>query len=248
MQKIVTPKRLPATAVVLGAAALVLRRLLYLLALDGKGLLVTGHPVSLALLALSAAALLTMSAAVRKLDGSQDYGDNFQASFSAGAGHVLLASGILMTMLTRNPMMPGYLGRLWTLFGWASPLCLMAAGVCRAKGTQPYFLLHLVPCLFLLFHIICHYQVWCGDPQLQNYVFTLFGTIALMLFLFYTAAFEVGSGKRRMHMGLGLTAAFLCLAELALSRYPFLYIGGIVFALTNLCSPYPRPKRTAEEA
>lgn len=246
MKKFIKPRTLPAVVLGMGAVALLLRRLLFFAAVDERGLLVRNHPLEWALAALSAAALLLIVVSVWKLDGSSDYGDNFQESFPAAVGHILASSGILITVLTNAPAMPGYLGNLWRILGWLAPLCLLAAGYARLVGKQPFFLLHLIPCLFFVFHIICHYRSWSGEPQLQEYVFSLFGTIALMLCLFQTAAFEVGTGKRRMQMGMGLTAVYLCMAELALSWYPYLYIGGVVWALTNLCSPYPRPRKTEE--
>lgn len=246
MKKLLKSNYLPVTVAGLGGIALVLRRVLYVFAVDEKNLLPLYHPLELALAAVSIAALVYIFAGVRKLDGSNDYADNFQASLGAGIGHVLAASGILVTVLTSTPMMSGYLGTLWQYLGYLAPLFLVVAGAARVQGRQPNFLLHLVPCLYLVFHIIIHYQYWCGNPQFQDYVFTLFGTMALMFFSFYNAAFDAGSGRRRMQIGMGLAAVFLCLAELAMTQYPFLYLGGIAWVLTDLCSLYPRPQPSEE--
>lgn len=242
MEKNVKPKNLPYRILALGTLALVLRKLLYLVAVDEKGLLVRSHPLEWALAALSAAVLVLIVAAVWKLDGSNVYTDNFFPSVPAAVGHWLAAAGILLTMLGSEPVMEGYLGNFWQGLGWLSPVCLLAAGFARLRGKQPFFGLQLVPCLFVVFHIVCHYRIWCGDPQLQNYVFALFGGIALLLTWFHTAAFAAGVGKRRMQLGISLTAVYLCMAELALSQYPLLYAVGAAFALTNLCSLEPRPK------
>lgn len=246
MKKLLKPNTLPAVTAGLGGIALVLRRLTYLFAVDEKGLLIAHHPLLIALWGLTAIALVYILLNVRRLDGSNDYADNFRASTPSAVGHVLAASGLAVTVLFNRPFMDGYLGTAWTALGYASPVCLLLAGFARMGGRKPCFLLYLVPSLFLVIHIIDHYQVWCGNPQIQDYIFTLFGTMALMLFAFYNAAFSVGLGKRRMQMGTGLAAAFLCMAELAVSRYPYLYLGGIVWALTSLCSPYPQPKRAEE--
>lgn len=248
MKKLLKPNHLPMAAAGLGGIALVLRRMLYAFAVDEKNLLPMYHPLELALAAVSVAALAYIFFTVWKLDGSDAYADNFRPSLSAGIGHVLAASGILVTVLSNAPMMSGYLGTLWQYLGYLAPVFLVVAGAARVQGRQPNFLLHLIPSLFLVIHIINHYQFWCGNPQLQDYVFTLLGTMALMLFGFYNAAFDADLGKRRMQMGMGLAAVYLCMAELAVSRYPFLYLGGIAWALTDLCSAYPRPRRTEEEA
>lgn len=247
MKRLLRPNHLPIVTAGLGGIALVLRRLLYLFAMDEKGLLVSGHPLEFALIAVTGIALGYILITVWKLDGSNDYADNFRASIPAAVGHVLTASGMAVTVLFNGPVMQGYLGTAWRVLGFAAPVCLLLAGFARMGGRKPFFLLHLVPTVFLMVHIINHYQVWCGNPQLQDYVYTLFGTMALTLFAFYHAAFSVGLGKRRMQMGTGLAAAYLCMAELAVSQYPYLYLGCIVWALTDLCSPYPQPKQ-AEEA
>lgn len=247
MKKYLKPTNLPFFTLALGIAALVLRTMLYLFCLDTKGLLPFYHPLELALVLLSAASLGYLLVTVRKLDGSCQYSDNFQASPPAAAGHFAAAVGILLTMLTRYPGMPGYLGTLWTVFGWLSPVCLAAAGLARKQGNQPFFALYLVPCLFLVFHIINHYQSWCADPQLQNYAFALFGNMALMFFSFYSAAFSAGVGQRRMHLFMGLAAVYLLLAELATTHYFWLCLGGIAWALTSLCSLTPVPKPEPEQ-
>ena len=241
--------KLPIAAALLGCAAFVLRLLLYGIAMEARGLLIPGHPLSWALIALSALALALIGWDTWKLDGSNEYCHNFAPNPRAFAGHLAAAAGIGITMLTRVPQMYGYLGQLWRWLGWLSPLCLVLAGFARKEGKQPFFLLHLIPCLFLAVHIVNHYQQWCADPQLHNYVFSLFGQIALMLFAFYTAAFDCNGGQRRMQLFMGLSAAYLLLADLATTRYFWLLAGGILWALTDLCSltPVPKPEEPTQK-
>ena len=73
-------------------------------------------------------------------------------------------------------------------------------------------------------------------PQMQDYIFSLLGAMTLMFYGFYTAAMEAGCGSRRMMLGMGLAAVYLCSAELARSANPWLYLGGIFWVLTDLCS------------
>ncbi len=223
-------------AAVLGLAALVLRRQLYLTAVDEKGLLLRMHPMGIALLALTAAVLIVIYLTVRKQEDFQSWEEGCSGGLLMALGHAAMAAGILTTALTGAPRAAGYLGIVWKWLGLASPVCLLAAafaGVCRRK---PFFLLHVVPCLFFVVHIVSHYQSWSGNPQMQDYVFSLLGAMALMFFGFYTAAMEAGCGSRRMLMGMGLAAVYLCLAELAGSVYPLLYLSGAIWAWTGLCS------------
>ena len=246
MKKLLKSHTMPAVIAGLGGIALVLRRMLYLFAVDEKGLLISGHPLTYALAALTLAAFGYIFVTVRTLEGSEDYADNFRCSTLAAVGHVLAACGMAATVLFNRPSMGGYLGTAWILLGHAAPVCMLLAGLARVYGRKPFFLLHMIPALFLVVHIIDHYQLWCGNPQLQDYFFTLLGTMALMLFAFYNSAFSAGLGQRRMQMGTGLAAAYLCMAELAVSQLPLLYLGCTVWALTNLCVPYPQPQKTEE--
>ncbi len=243
MKQVGKPHILPALAGLMGVFALVLRKFLYIVAVDGKGLLVPDHPLELALGVLSGAVLAFLAVMVWNLDGSDAYADNFFPNPAAFRGHLAAAAGILVTVLTNSPQMGGYLGDGWTVLGWLSPVCLVLAGWKRWRGQQPYFALHLLPSLFLVLHIINHYQMWCGDSQLQDYIFEVFGCIFLMFFAFYTACFDVGVGKRRRQLMAGLGAIYLLTAELAGSQYPWLYLGGILWAMYDLCTFDPKPKQ-----
>lgn len=206
----------------LGLAAMVLRRQLYITGVDEKGLLLRNHPLSLVLLAMTAMVGLMILWTVRKAEQVEENG------FVSALGHAVMALGILATVLPGVPV-AGYLGIAWRWLGLISPLCLLAAGAAAALRKQPFFLLHVIPCLFFVVHIVSHYQLWSGDPQMQNYLFALLGSMALTLFAFYTAAAEAGCGNHRMRMAVGMAAVYLCLAELANSADPLLYFTGFIW-------------------
>lgn len=248
MKNVFKPTNLPKLTAVLGVIGLVLRRLLYAVAVDERNLLPANHPLELLLWVVTAAALVYITVTVWKLDGSNRYVDNFGPSFPAAVGHVVMAAGVLLTVLLNVPMLENGIGRIWKVLGFLSAPCLLLAGYGRLQGKRPFFLLHLIPCLFLVFHIVNHYQVWSGNPQLQDYLFTLFGTIALMFFTFYHAAFDVGSGRRRMHLFMGLAALYLCIVDLSFTEYLFLYVGGITWVLTDLCTLTPKPRPQPKES
>ena len=152
-------------------------------------------------------------------------------------------AGILITVLTTAPGMGGYLESAWRCFGLAAPVCQLLAGIAKALGKKPFFLLHVVVCLFFMLHIVTRYQSWSGHPQMQDYIFALLGAMALLFYGFYTAALEAGCGNFRMMLGMGLAAIYLCMAELARSSCPAMYLGGIAWVLLDLCSmKYPEKK------
>lgn len=242
MKKHLKPNTLSAVTVGLGGIALVLRRLVYLFALDEKNLLIPGHPLSVALLALTAVAMGWIVFQTWKLDNIYPpLGPNIPAT----AGHVLAASGIAVTVLLYPAAGEGSLRTAWTGLGILASVCLLPVGFARMGGRKPFFLLHLASVLFLLLHLLAHYRIWSSNPQLLDYVFPLLGTMALLLFAFYNAAFCAGLGKRRVHTAVGLAAVYLCLGELAASQYPYLYLGCILWVLTDLYHPQPTQTKEA---
>lgn len=242
MNKLLKPKNLPLFAAQAGIVGWLLCRMLYRFGVDDKGLLAAHHPLGIALWLVTAVTLGILIVRVRKLDGSNRYVDNFAPSKWAAVNHALAGIGFALTVLLNDPMMRSGLGTAWKVLGLLSGPCLILAGLARAGGKRPFFVLHMIPCLFLVFHIINHYQQWSGNPQVQDYIFTLFGTMALMFFAFYTAAFDVGSGRRRMQLGMGLAAIYLIMVIIAQTEYLFLYAGGLFWVQSGLCSLEPKTR------
>lgn len=244
MKQLRKPINLPALAVVFGCSALLLRRLLYALALDVRNLLV-GSPLEIALWVLTAGVIVWVVASVWRLDGSNRYKDNFEPSLTAALGHYIAAAGILLTVL-----LPWYnIGKLVMLrrvLGILAAVGLILGGRNRKAGTRPLFLTHLAACVFLMVHMLGNYGVWSSNPQLQDYAFDMLGCVMAVLFAFYEAAFDAGMGKRRMQLATGLLAAYFGYGALSGSAYPMLYFGCAVWAVTDLCTLTPKPKKEEE--
>ena len=229
--------KLSVIMLILGIAALMMRRELYATAVDAKGLLIRNQPLGIALAVLSIGVLVRLAPVALKRKNGSGCDNDHAASLAAAFGSVAAGAGILVTVLTEVPVMWGYLTDAWRILGLAAPVCLILAGFARLLGRKPFFLLHVVVCLFFLVHIVTRYQLWSSNPQLQDYVFALLGAAALLLFGFYTAAKEADCGNESMRQGMGLAAVYLCLAELARSSSPALYLGGLLWVLTDLCAP-----------
>lgn len=223
---------LPVWMLLPGGIALGLRRVLYASCVDAKGLLLRGHPLEIALLLLSGIMLLLAAVIAWKKETPETDSGNVLGAF----GNIAAGAGILATVLTSMTGAGSYLETAWYYLGLAAPVCLLLAGTARLFGKRPFFLLHVVPCLFFLVHIVTRYQLWSSQPQIQEYLFALLGAIALMFYGFYTAAGEADCGSPRMRFGMGLSALYLCMAELARSSCPALYLGGFFWVLTDLCS------------
>lgn len=217
----------------LGGLGLCCRWGLYALAVDDRGLLVAGHPLAFCLGAVMLAALALAVAAARGEPGTAVYAENFSADPVAGAGCFALAVGVAATVLLcageGNTMLAP-----WRLLGSLAAVGLCAVGVARIRGSKPPFWGYLLACLFLLVHLMGHYQVWSADPQIVDHLYALLGGVALMLFAYQSAAFAVDSGKGRSYRVSGVLAVVLCLTAVPGCGYPGLYLGGAVFAGAGL--------------
>lgn len=233
MKRISGSTKLSVWMLLFGMVALILRKTLYVTAVDVKGLLLRNQPLEIALMVLTIGVLLRLALHIRKLTSSGGYGHQASPNLIGAVGNIGAGAGILMTVLAGQPFMGGNLEIVWYWLGLAAPVCLLVAGIARLFGKKPFFLLYVVVCLFFLMHIVRHYQLWSSNPQLQDYLFAMLGAMGLMLFGFYTAAGEADCGNPPIRLGMGLAAIYLCLAELARSSCPWLYLGGIFWVLTD---------------
>lgn len=246
MNKFLQPKNLPILMLASGAAGMGLQWLTYAAAVDGKGLLIPHHPVEIALWLLSIGALALVVSVAVTMGGVGDYAANFPPSPLGAFGNFVMAGAIGATVLYYPCAMGGTIAAAWWWLGLAAAAALIWIGCRRLQGKAPCFVLHLLVCAFLGAHILTHYQLWSGTPQLQDYVFHLLGAMVLLFFGYYQTAFDVDLGMRRMQLTMGMMAIFLCTVALTDTAYPLLYMGGIVWTWTNLCKfQVPREKEEA---
>lgn len=249
MKKTMKPEFLPALMLLCGGVGMVLRKLLYMAALDEKGLMVVGHPLEAALWLLTLGVFALVAVVAVRLTPNGDFAANFPAGIPGAVGCFVMSASVILTVFMQLPAMGGTMGKIWQVLGLAAGVGLIWVGLCRLDGKKPGFLSHLGLCLFLTIHILSHYQSWSQRSFLQDYLFSMLGAVALTLFSYYQMAFDVDLGKRRMNIGMGLAAIFLCAAALSSCGYWMLYLGGIVWVWTNLGSwevPEPPVVESAE--
>ena len=210
------------------------RYFLYRLAADTPLLLQTGHPLEAISYLLTLAAAAFCLAAAWKQQKSQRFSENFSPSFPALCGHVFAAAGIFLTVFGNEPGTPGVFAVIWRVLGYGSIPCLVLAGYFRMQGKQPHFGLHLVPCLFLLLHIVVSFRGWSGFPEPQGYLFALLGSISMTFFSYDLTAFDVDIGKRRRFLFFALAAVYLGLTEAVHSDAPWLYLCCAIWAAASL--------------
>ena len=225
---------LPLTVAGLGFAACILRFCLYLFGTDEKGLLISGHPLAIALWLLTAAVAVLVILQIRPLKGSRRYNANFPVSNAAAIGCFVFAAGLFATAMANRYafLLLEFLRNILCLLAVPS---LAAVAICRRLGKRPYFCFHAIVCLALTVYTITHYSGWSSRPQLMDAFFPMMGCIGLVLFAYYQTAFHVGMGSRRMQLGTGLLAAYACFAAVPFSESGLLYLTGGIWTLTNLC-------------
>ena len=187
------PSFLPCLALISGTAAFGLRKCLYAFAVDQRGLLISGHPLSFALWAVVAAAAVFLLWQVRKPEGSNTYETAFAPSRLSAGACAVLAGSLLVTVLNHTPAL-GNVAAAWKVLGFLSAPAVMWAGICRSKGRKPFFVVHGLLCLFLLIHMVSRYQVWSSNPQLQDYIFELLAAVASLVSVPIIAS--GGAGKK----------------------------------------------------
>lgn len=235
-------KSLPVLTLGLGLLTCALRLALFALSRDGKGLLISGHPLNILTWVITAAAAALVILRVWTLAGSPKYAHNFSASLAAAVGCCIMAGGIAASAVSGWNAGTG-MARLCTLCGLLSVPALAAVGLCRKQGRQPFFGFHGVIWLYLTLHAISRYQIWSSRPQMQNWFFNMAATLLLAMFAYYQTAFDENMGSRRMQLGTGLLAAFFCAAAAANAEDVLFYLCGAVWAATNLCALTPVKRR-----
>lgn len=234
MKNLLKPKNLPVLVMDLGLLGLILRGGLYAVAVDDKNLLLRGHPLEIALWLITAAVVVLVLSAVRKQAGSGCYEDSFGASRMGALGTAMLAVGIFVTVLKDGLAVSG-LEQIRDILGIASGAAMAVVAFCRWKGQKPFFALHALVCVFFAIHMVTCYRGWSSNPQIQDYVFSLFACVGLMLFSYQQAAFAVDAGKRRILLGVGLLAAYACFVSLSGTNNWILYFTGGNWIILDLC-------------
>ena len=128
----------------------------------------------------------------------------------------------------------------------------IAVGVClltltwvifRAEPKLEDCLMSILPLMSLVLPGMCAMKLALIEPQLQDYLFSLLASVALLMFSYYQTAFDVNSGKRRNTLAVGLAGAYFGIVALSGTEAPLVYGGCAVWALTNLCSLTPVRRR-----
>ena len=216
-----------AVTAALGAAGAVLRKteIDRVLAAD-SGLPVKGHPVSIALIVLSLAAvayavICSKSFARRgaeKLAFTQAYreGSRVFSYVTMAAGMLVMASALLM-----GPDMglaPGGLAFLvFRLFAACMGASFIAVALAQAKRRDipALYIAGIVPAMFFCMCLAVYYKHNAGNPSLGGYMYGIVSFSANAVAGYYAAGFIYDRARPRAALASNLTALFFAIVLLA---------------------------------
>lgn len=237
MSRSVSPRILKFLALAAGLLGLLMRFVLLRTGVDGKGLLITGHWADTGSWLLTAAVIGMIFLCLRRCTGQPGCNAAFSPSPLRAAGSLVAACGFL---LSGAPVATKVrLAQAEPVLRILAAAALMAVAYCRFRGKKPPFLLHATVCLHLALRMVCRYQIWSADPQLQHYAFYLGAHVALLLGSYHLTAFDADSGNHRSLWCWGLAAVYLCLTAMPGCEEPFFLLCCAVWMLTGLSDPAP---------
>lgn len=221
------PKWLPWLTLGLGCVAGALRFLLYRNALDEKGLLQPWHPLELTLWVL-ALAVLVLALVFTSSQPKKRRDDQLEA-----LGQIMAAVGIAITAAGGFRGGLGLLDIIHMILGLATAVALCFGAILRWQGKAEPILCAAVSCVFFALHLVCRYRGWSSHPQIQDYLFPLVGTIAAMVYCYL----RCDAAKLKLRRVVSLVGCFCCLAAIAKTQDPALYVGSALWLITGLHAP-----------
>ena len=224
--------RLRRLVLALVAVAVGLRRLMYFVAVDEKGLLTAWNWPGILLAVITAALVVVAVMGCRSLTEDENPADLIPGWVWGCA----LALGIV-TMLLTETTKGDSLAKIRYWLGWVSVPCLLATSIGLHLGKRPVFLLHGIVCLFFGLNLVDYYRVWSGEPQIMDYLFQLFGCVGLLLTAYQRTAFDVEAGNYRALRITELLAAFACLVAAPDSGQSLFYLAGGMWCLLGHHAP-----------
>ena len=210
-----------------GICSGILRTVLYRTGFDAKGLLVSWHPLTIAI-----GVLLVLMTAVTAAAAFRMKKEICAAPLGklAAAGSLVMAAAVILTTLGAG--LPSVL----KVLGLAAGICLAAAALFQWKNRQPIFVCHGIFCLFLAFYLINRYQIWSQDPQLMDYLMALLCGAAMLVYGYQMAAGNLSQCSRRTWMTMAALGAFCGLGGAFGGEARILCLGGSLWMLAGLWS------------
>ena len=241
MNENLSRKLYPLLALALGLVGAGCRFLVYALGMDEKGLLVAGHPASVALWIVTAAGVLAAVLAALTFREDNKAPDEGRGAILRAFGAAVMAVGVFSTLLPEGNGIAVLL-RLHRILAAVGTVCLLTAAVFCLLGKPVPFGCYAGAAVFFFVHVLTRYRAWSGDPQMTDYLHALGSGLSLALFSYYETALLVGLGGRRQRLALGTLGIFCCVAAAARGEYPVMHLCGAIWMLSVVLSVRPEAK------
>lgn len=215
-------------APILGTLAALSRNGLYQAGMDERGLLTPGRPeaIYLAVLTLAAVVLCFL----------------IQEPEKTRPSHAIPYTWFVTAMLW--PQSLSFAGAMKHLLivSQAAGAVLAAATVYFAvRKKKPVFGLSAGLCVCMILRLVASYQVWSRDPQIQDYIFALLGSLCLTAFFYQQTALEAGLGSKIWRLRFAFLGCYLCFAASVGTEvnYNYFYTYAAFGLMTEALAPAP---------
>lgn len=217
---------LPLCTAFLGAVGILFRFWNGSAGTDPEGLVISGHPSTIAMLVL----LLGVAAILAVFAIFMDKTPTTPGKSTAGAvGCYIGALGLLITAFSEFGTMSAteqvgisqIAGLLSILFGFGSVAVLVLMGNCRSKGKSMNIWAYAVIVVFFVFHLLQQYQLWTRQPQLRDYLFPLLGSVCIMLATYHRACKDLGQPAQWQYFIFSQAALFFSMMSISGQSWVF---------------------------
>lgn len=202
----------------LGILCLCIRQWLLQTGIDSKGLLTAGHPGTWISLLLLAAVICILCLALRQ---RQVY--HFHPTALSAVSMLFFAIGYGFAAWKLISDRAQTLSLIAGILAVVSVLCTLLLAVALLCKFRLHPFVYCPPVLFLMVLLICRYQQWSGESELQRYLFQLLSVICLMFAAYHRAALEADKKGIRPYLLLSRAAIFFCIAAIPGGSYAVLY-------------------------
>ena len=210
---------------------------------DDKGLLNAGHPGSIASVAMTVIAAVTLLLLTRHLYTPAGQARAFPASRLSTAGAAAGVVGIGIAAWNTMYLAGGFVRLVMLLLGIAATVCAGLLAVSRSRGLRPGLVLRSCITVFFMMYLVLQYRAWSAEPQLQRYLFQLLALLGIALANYYRACVECGQNQTRALVLSSQMAMFLCLMAIpGCSLWPC-YAALAVWMALDTYAPVPLRRR-----
>ena len=235
MKPIIKPPVLTAISATAGLACLCVRQWLLSTGTDEKGLLILSQPGN-----LLSWVLLALVAVVLPLSYPGKCRYRFPAMPLRAVSDLCSAIGYAAAawiFLTSNTLPVARVAGVTAIISVLCA-CLMAVGSFRRFRVNP--VAYCPGVVFFMLLLICRYQTWSAEPELQRYFFQLAASAGLLLTTFQRAAMVGGIGKGSSYLLISRATLFLCIAAIPGSDLALIHGALALNILLDGCTVLPR--------